>query len=80
MRSPPSSNHYAPPCGTVTPYSLNAQKLQKRLRHYSHWGTTYYFGHKFVEVEAVFGHHGTQDLSDWFGWFGFQPHRAVYGN
>lgn len=40
---------------------------------------TYYFGHKIAEVEAVLGHHGTQDLSDWFGGFGFQAHRAVNG-
>lgn len=43
-------------------------------------GATYYFGHKFPEVEAVFGHHGTQDLGDRFGGFGFQPHGAVNGD
>lgn len=31
-------------------------------------------------MEAVFGHHGTQDLGDWFGRFGFQPHRTVNGD
>lgn len=28
-------------------------------------------------MEAILGHHGAQDLSDRFGRFGFQPHRAV---
>lgn len=31
-------------------------------------------------MEAIFGHHGTQDLGDRFGRFGFQAHRAVNGN
>lgn len=43
-------------------------------------GLTYYFGHEIAELEAVFGHHGTQDFSDWLGGLGFQPHRAVNGN
>ena len=30
-------------------------------------------------MEAVFGHHGSQDLSDGFGRLGFQPHGAVNG-
>lgn len=41
---------------------------------------TYYFDNKIAEVEAVLGHHGTQDLGDWFGRFGLQPHRAVDGH
>lgn len=31
-------------------------------------------------MEAIFGHHGTQDLGDRFGRFGFQAHGAVNGN
>ena len=31
-------------------------------------------------MEAVFGHHGTQDLGDWFGRFGFEAHGAVNGD
>lgn len=31
-------------------------------------------------MESVFGHHGTQDLGDWFGRFGFEPHGAVDGH
>lgn len=42
--------------------------------------TTYYFGHKISKVETIFGHHGPQDLSDWLGRLGFQPHGAVNGH
>lgn len=31
-------------------------------------------------MEAIFGHHGTQDLSDGFGRFGLQTHGAVNGD
>ncbi|KAF3837043.1 hypothetical protein F7725_004507 [Dissostichus mawsoni] len=35
---------------------------------------------RIAEVEAIFGHHGTQDLSDGFGRFGLQTHGAVNGD
>lgn len=38
---------------------------------------THYFGHKITEIQAVFGHHGTEDLCDWFRGLGFKTHGAV---
>lgn len=69
-----------PPLTTILHPVAPSHTAQAALSaHWSFKGTTYYFGHKIAEVEAVFGHHGTQDLGDWFGRFGFQPHRAVNG-
>lgn len=61
------------------PVALSHTAQAALSAHRSFKKTTYYFGHKIAEVEAVFGDHGTQDLCDWFGRFGFQPHGAVNG-
>lgn len=64
----------------TTRAALWTHRSFKRISALWPLGTTYYFGHKIAEVETIFGHHGAQDLSDWLGRFGFQPHGAVNGN
>lgn len=68
--------HPAAPSQT-TQAALWTHRSLKNIKTLQPQGVTYYFGHEFTEMEAIFGHHRTQDLSDRLRRFGFQTHRAV---
>lgn len=74
MRSSPSPDHDTPPSESHT-----AQEPERHESIVATVGTTYYFDYKITQIEAIFSHNRTEDLCDWFGWFGFQPHRAIDG-